>query len=93
MSIQWIEVALAAIATVGSGITAIRYVIGQMSKMQKAFLNSQENQQKTLFEYVETKNGHMERVANRFSASSDLMAEKIGDLNTSIQVLREIARK
>lgn len=89
----WIEVAGAALTTIGAGIAAIRYIVGQISTMQKAFLESQEKQQAKLFEYVETKNGHMDRMAERFAKSSDLVAEKVGELNTGIKVLAEIIRK
>ena len=45
--------------------------------------------EKTLLDYFETKNGHMERIAARFSDSMDKNSIVLGDLKTEIRVLSE----
>ncbi len=78
------EIILAVIGLAGTGITLLRYMFTQMRKMQQEFLDSQQEQQNQLFKYVETKNGHMERISERFAQSSDKMSDKIGELVRAI---------
>ncbi len=67
-------IAIAGIAT--ASFAAIKY-------SQKSNLKREEN----LLRYFETKNGHMERIANSFSATNDKMAEALTGLTVQIAVL------
>lgn len=82
------EVALAVIGLVGTGFGVFKYLFSQIGAMQKEFLSSQSEQQRKLFEYVETKNGHLERISERFAESSDRMSDKLGELVRVIDKLK-----
>lgn len=93
MNDTYTQLGLAVIGTVGSAIFAFRYLIGKLSIMQKGFLESQKENQASLLEYVEKKNGHLERISNRFADSSDTLAGKIGELTVHIDSLAKVKRK
>lgn len=65
----------------------VRYQISENKKREQAILEHTENAQRMLYEYIETKNGHMERMANRFTESSDKQATAINNLATEIKIL------
>ena len=44
------------------------------------------------YEYYETKNGHMERMANEFTKSNNKMTTAVGKLTTEIKVLGAIRK-
>lgn len=79
------EIVLAIIGVIGAGIGAARYVISKISTMQGTFLSSQEKQQQTLLNYIENKNGHMERIAKDFSNSQQKMAAALNKLSLKIK--------
>ena len=87
MTDSWLQLGLASVGVITAAIALFRYVITNIKTMQANFLDSQKTQQSKLFEYMETKNGHMERIANRFADSSDEVAKKIGELTIHIDKL------
>lgn len=81
------EVILAGLGLLGTAIGAGRYFIGSIRSMQNDFLKSQETQQSKLYEYIETKNGHLERIANRFADSHEKVATELDNLGKILNTI------
>ncbi len=79
------------IVTVGSifGIVfgTVKYIAAQTGKREKALLDHTEKTQEMMLEYFETKNGHMERMADKFTATSKDLSASINNLSTKIEIM------
>lgn len=80
------------ITQIGVSIVAViglfKYLSSQAAKREKAFLDHAEKMQIKLFDYMEKKNGHLERVADKYMASSDKMSTSLGVLSTSVDGMK-----
>ena len=80
------EIIITGLATIIAGagglLATIRYIIKASRASQQAFLD-----------YIEQKNGHMERIATRFADTSDVLAKKIGELTIHIEGLSKVKKK
>jgi len=81
----------------GSAITGlfftIRYLSQQKSKSEKQLFEHTQKSQEMMLEYFETKNGHMERMANKFTDTADNLANVISGLSTKIEVMSATKNK
>lgn len=79
---------ITAIGVILGGIWGlVKYTISENKKREQAILEHTETAQKMLYEYIETKNGHMERMANRFTDASEEMSKAVNNLSTKIEIL------
>lgn len=83
----WIQLIVSGAALFGGMFTLIKYSITQNKKREDAILEHTQKSQQMLYEYVEGKNGHMERIANRFADVSDKQTKAISDLAIEIKVM------
>lgn len=85
----WIQV----IITVGGMVTAmlatVRYAMKQTEKRERALFKHTEDVQDKIFDYIETKNGHMERMSKDFTSSSNKMSKAVSKLTGEIKLLNQ----
>lgn len=73
----------------GTIFGAVRYVANQTAKREKALLEHTQKTQETMLEYFETKNGHMERMSNKFTDTAKELSNSINNLATKIEVMQQ----
>ena len=83
----WLQLVISGGAVVTTLFFTIRYLSLQNSKREKQSQEYHETMQKMQYEYYETKNGHMERMAKDFTRASNKMTEAVGKLSTEIRVM------
>jgi flagellar biosynthesis/type III secretory pathway M-ring protein FliF/YscJ len=83
----WIQAIAAAVSIIGTVFACIKYIASQTAKREQSLLEHTEKTQSMMLEYFETKNGHMERMADKFTATSKELAASINNLSTKIEVM------
>ena len=73
-----------------SGMTG---VIATFVGMIKYMARTSQAREEMIFEYFEKKNGHMERMAERFTSSSNNMTKAVNALRTEIRIMNERLKK
>jgi len=81
---MWIQLIITGGAVLTTLLVTIRYISLQNSKREKNAQDYHERMQKMQYEYYETKNGHMERMANDFTKASNKMSNAITKLTKEI---------
>lgn len=87
MEQAWIQLIMTAGAVISSLMVTIRFMSKQNAKRERQTQEYHENMQKMQYEYYETKNGHMERMAKDFTKASNKMSTAVGKLSSEIKVL------
>lgn len=69
----------------GGGLfTLIRYLFKQQAESQNKFLSHLAAKEKLDKEYIEQKNGHMERIADKFNTTVLDFGKKLEDLTIAV---------
>lgn len=84
-----IEIVIGAGAVISGVFALIKYMITQNTKREGAILQHNEKQQTQMMEFYEKKNGHLERISNKFTDSNNSMIKAVGNLTTEIKVLAD----
>jgi len=84
-----IEIIIAVGAILAGFFGLVKYIVSQNTKREAIILENYNKQQTQMMEFYEKKNGHLERISNKFSESNDAMTKAINDLTTEIRVLAE----
>ena len=87
MESTWIQLIITGGAVVSTLFFTIRYLSNQNSRREKQMQDYHEGMSKMQYEYFETKNGHMERMAKDFTKASNKMSSAINSLSGEIKVL------
>lgn len=93
MNEVWIQIIITVGAVVGTVFGAIKYMSSQNTKRERQLQVHNEKMQEMQYEYYETKNGHMERMAKDFTNSSNKMASAVNKLSAEIKVLSSKRKK
>lgn len=93
MNEVFIQIAVGVVASIGGLYALIKYISKTNAKREETILDHNEKVMKQMLEYFEVKNGHMERIAGRFSTAVDKMSDTLGELRTEIRVLNENHKK
>ena len=88
-----IEIIIGGVAILGGFFALIKYTISSNARREEALLEHQESQQALMMEFYERKNGHLERIATRFTDSNIKMTDAISKLTIEIKVLAEKHKK
>jgi len=88
-----VQIVIGITSICGTIFGAIRYVALQTAKREKALLEHTEKTQQSMLEYFETKNGHMERMSNRFADTAKDLSSSINNLATKIEVMHQSSKK
>jgi uncharacterized membrane protein (DUF106 family) len=83
----WLQFIITGGAVVTTLFFTIRYLSLQNSKREKQSQDYHSNMQAMQYEYYETKNGHMERMAKDFTKASNKMSQAVSKLSSEIKVL------
>lgn len=88
-----LEIIIGAVVTILAGaggmFATLRYVVNEGRKNQEELMKFVKNNQEQFIDYIKNKNGHMERVANKFTDSSDRMTATINALSAHIERLSD----
>lgn len=85
-----VEIVIGAVTIAGSTFGLMKFMISSSQKQSKQFLDHLTKQQENQQEYHEKKNGHMERMAIRFTDANKELTKSINQLSTKIEVMSTI---
>jgi signal transduction histidine kinase len=89
----WLQFVITGGAVVTTLFFTIRYLSLQNSKREKQAQDYHTKMQQMQYEYYETKNGHMERMANTFTQASNKMSKAVNGLSQEIKTLSSVHKK
>lgn len=75
-----IQIVLSVAGVLATVFATYKYIVGQVTKREKSFLEHIERMNQAQLEYNENKNGHMERMANQFTKAVDKNTKAINKL-------------